>query len=137
MIILLDLNYTLVENSEEKLTPFTKQIALERYRKWLVELIKPHHVIMLTARPAIHEAATLESIKRKTGWLPSEAFFNVHRLMPPIAKEVMLKKYVLPKHGKTDYLAIESNPRTRAMYARYEIPSIFIEDGIEWEKLPL
>jgi len=137
MIILLDLNYTLVENSEEKLTPFTRQIQAERYRQWLVELIKPHHVIMLTARPAIHQKATLESIEQKTGWLPQESYFNVYRLAPPVAKEVMLKKYVIPKHGKTDYLAIESNPRTRAMYERHQIRSIQIEAGNEWQTLPI
>jgi hypothetical protein len=58
MILLLDLNYTLVENSDDKRRPFIKQIEAEQYRRWLVELIRPHHVIMMTAHtpcsPAPH-----------------------------------------------------------------------------------
>jgi hypothetical protein len=33
-------------------------------------------------------------------------------------------------------LAIESNPATRAMYARYGIRSVKIEPGDEWQQLP-
>lgn len=136
MIILLDLNYTLVENSDERQSPFTKQIALERYRAWLVELLKPHHVILMTARPAMYEAATLASIKAKTGWMPQEAYFNRYGVAPPLAKDRMLKEHVLPKHGQADYLAIESNPQTHAMYARHGIRSVKIEPGDEWPSLP-
>ena len=136
MIILLDLNYTLVENSDDKRRPFSKQIEAEQYRRWLVELIKPHHVIMMTARPAMHQRITLASIKAKTGWMPQEAYFNVYGLAPPLAKERMLAEHVLPKHGGATFLAIESNPRTQAMYARYGIRSVKIEPGERWDILP-
>ena len=137
MIILLDLNYTLVENSDEKLKPFINQIEAERYRAWLVNLIKPHHVILMTARPKIHHAATITSIEHKTGWQPDEAYFNAYGLAPPLAKERMLKEHVLPRwENSKDFLAIESNPQTRAMYARYGIWSENIKAGEEWQRLP-
>jgi hypothetical protein len=136
MIILLDLNYTLVENSTEKQKPFTKQIEAERYRMWLVELLRPHHVILMTARPEKYHAATIDSIEEKTGWQPDEALFNTHGLTPPMAKERMLKEHVLPKYDEVQFLAIESNPATRAMYARYGIRSVKIEPGEEWQSLP-
>jgi hypothetical protein len=136
MIILLDLNYTLVENSTEKQKPFIKQIEAERYRAWLVELVRPHHVILMTARPAQYFTATIESIEEKTGWQPDEACFNVHGLTPPAAKERMLKEHVLPKYKGAEMLAIESNPATRGMYARYGIRTVKIEPGDEWQTLP-
>jgi hypothetical protein len=136
MIILLDLNYTLVENSTEKQKPFTKQIEAERYRAWLVKLVRQHHVILMTARPVKYRAATLASIQSKTGWQPNEAYFNAYGLMPPLAKDGMLKEFVLPKHGGAEMLAIESNPATRAMYARHGIRSVKIEPGEEWQTLP-
>jgi len=136
MIILLDLNYTLVENSEEKHKPFVKQIEAERYRAWLVKLIKSHPVILMTARPAQYSAATLASIQEKTGWQPNEALFNCYGLMPPLAKERMLKEHVLPKYANAEMLAIESNPATRAMYSRYGIRSVKIAPGDEWQQLP-
>ncbi len=136
MIILLDLNYTLVENSDVKLRPFAKQIEAEQYRHWLVELLRDHHVILMTARPAMHRTATLESIRAKTAWLPQEAYFNSFGLAPPLAKDRMLKEHVLPKHGAATYLAIESNPQTHAMYARHGIRSVKIAPGERWDALP-
>ena len=136
MIILLDLNYTLVENSTEKQKPFSKQIQAERYRAWLVNLVKPQHVILMTARPAKYFAETIASIEEKTGWQPDEALFNAYGLTPPVAKERMLKEHVLPKYPNMEFLAIESNPATRAMYARYGIRSIKVEPGEEWQTLP-
>jgi len=136
MMILLDLNYTLVENSTEKHKPFIKQIEAEQYRPWLVKLLRPHHVILMTARPATYFAPTIASIEEKTGWQPDVALFNAYGLTPPLAKERMLKEHVLPKYSEAEMLAIESNPATRAMYARYGIRSVKIEPGDEWQQLP-
>jgi len=129
MIILLDLNYTLVANSEKKASPFTRQIEGEEYRQDLVELIKPAYVILMTARPEKHREATLKSIKAKTGWLPQEAFFNIRNLRPPEAKERMLLDLVFPSHGEDpdQYYAIESNPATRGMYKRYGIKAFAVD----------
>lgn len=118
MIILLDLNFTLVTNSHEKLVPFTRQIYHEQYSQELIDHIKKKTVILVTARPAMHREATLKSIKEKTGWLPHDAYFNEWNLFPPACKKRALETYIIPQYGDDlkRYLAIESNPKTRAMY---------------------
>lgn len=137
MIILLDLNYTLIANSQEKHKPFLKQIQHETYRQWLIDLLIPHHVILMTARPAEYFQETLASLQKKTNWQPQEAYFNEYKLAPPVAKERMLKKYVFPKHGSvgTQFFALESNPKTRSMYERYEIPAQPVASE-PWTTLP-
>lgn len=84
----------------------------------------------------MHKQITLASIGAKTAWLPQEAYFNVFGLTPPIAKERMLAEHVLPKHGGATFLAIESNPKTHAMYARHGIRSVKIGPGERWDALP-
>ncbi len=135
MIILLDLNYTLVANSKEKRQPFISQIDNETYRPWLIKLVKKHHVILITARPARYKEATLESILKKTGWQPQESYFNSYGLAPPEAKETILNQHILHKQQGV-LLAIESNPRTRAMYNKYGIHSIYVKGDEEWKTLP-
>jgi hypothetical protein len=46
------------------------RIEQEIDRGELVNALRDLCIILLTARPAQHRAATLESIKRKTGWNP-------------------------------------------------------------------
>ena len=126
-IILLDLNYTLVSNQMQTrmIRPFTARLKSEEYRKDLVEAIKRNRVIIITARPSFQGAQSLENIKAKTGWQPLEAYFNDLNLDPPSIKESILQRFVFPKYG-TDgkkYFAVESNPKTRAMYYRYGIPA--------------
>lgn len=116
MIYLLDLNYTLVANSDKKVHPFTEQIRQEQYRPELVARLAGSTVFLLTARPARHEAQTIESITAKTGWTPSRWFFNTHNLPPPSAKRKMMVDTILPENPGETFLAIESNPRTRAMF---------------------
>lgn len=139
MIILLDLNYTLVGNSTEKRSPFIRQIEHETYREWLVGLVKPFHVILMTARPAKYYQDTLDGIMEKTGWNPQQAYFNEYNLRPPAAKSKMMKEHVFVEHGEdpTNYFAIESNPLTRGMYRNLGIASAHIEDEDVWEKLPI
>jgi hypothetical protein len=136
MTYLLDLNYTLVENSRDKRSPFIEQIRNERYRQWLVDLLRGHDVILATARPARYEMATLKSIVEKTGWKPRASFFNRTNSPPPRCKERLV--YLLQAQGtKMDALmAIESNPRTREMYLRHGIKSVFIKPGEVWTSLP-
>ncbi|MDX2231336.1 MAG: hypothetical protein NW220_16990 [Leptolyngbyaceae cyanobacterium bins.349] len=138
MIILLDLNYTLVANSTVKKSPFSKQIEGETYRDWLIELVKPFPTILITARPQKYQAQTLESIISKTGWQPQDSYFNAYNLRPPQAKEKILLDSIFPRYGRdTAYLGIESNPRTRTMYRKYGIQSIFVEANTQWTTLPL
>jgi len=133
MIYLLDLNYTLVGNSPERraprIRPFTKQLEQETYRQWLVELLRPHHVILITARPDKYREPTLERIQALCQWQPEEAYFAEISNRPPAIKKHLLLKYIFPKHGKdgSQYLGVESNPMTHAMYRGYGIASVRVD----------
>ena len=139
MIILLDLNNTLVENSDEKRKPFAAQIAHERYRQWLVKLVASYHTILMTARPEKYKDHTMDSITRKTGWVPQEAYFNRYSKPPQTAKHIMLEESVFPVHGEKpdQYIAIESNPRTKLMYETFGIPSVKVNENEIWTTLPM
>ena len=134
MIILLDLNYTLVANSPKHgTTPerMEKRLAGERYRQWLVELVCPHTVILISARPDRWLQATLVSIEQKTGWRPEAACFAPRGWWnPPAIKEHLLHREVFQQWGRNSkYLAIESNPRSRAMYAKFGITSLWVNSS--------
>jgi len=124
-IILLDLNYTLVSNQKQTrmLRPLSVRLKAEDYRKDLIEAIKPNRVIIITARPQYQGQDSLVNIEKKTGWKPMEAYFNDLDLEPPLIKESILERFIFPKYGKDgkQYFAVESNPRTRAMYFRHGI----------------
>lgn len=133
-IALVDLNYTLVENSPKwgapKIYPFIRQIEQETYRQWLVDFLRDKYAILITARPQKYREATLERIKLLTDWQPQEAYFTEISATPPEIKEDLLLRYIFPKHGRNgeDYFGIESNPKTRAIYLRYSIESLRTED---------
>lgn len=126
-IILLDLNYTLVANQRQTrmIRPFSARLKAEEYRKDLIEVIKDNRVVIITARPSYQGSQTMENILRKTDLRPEEAYFNDLNLDPPSIKESILKRFVFSKYGNDgkQFFAVESNPRTRAMYARYGIPA--------------
>ena len=132
MIYLLDLNYTLVGNSpkrgEPPLRPFIRQLEQETYRGWLVDLLRPHQVILITARPNRYREATLERIKALTDWQPMDAYFAEIEARPPQIKEHLLNTHIFPKYGTSGYFGLESNPHTRAMYARYGINAVRVSD---------
>lgn len=127
MIYLLDLNYTLVDKEKDapRICPMELQIELETYRQWLIDMLKGKYVILTTARMQKYEIFTLNQIYTKTNWLPNESFFSIFRHLPHIKKEWILKWRIFPKHGNNpeQFFAIESNPQTRAMYAKYGIKS--------------
>jgi len=130
-IILLDLNYTLVANNPARgTTPvrMDKRLANEQYRQWLVELVRPHTVVLITARPDTWTVRTLDRIEEQTGWRPQDSCFAPKGWWnPPSIKEHLLIKNVFPTHGDdARYLAIESNPRTREMYAKFSIPCFWV-----------
>ncbi len=133
MKYLLDLNYTLVGNSPERgsppVRPFILQLEQETYRQWLVELLRPHYVILITARPERYREPTLERIAALCQWQPQEAYFAEIKHRPPAIKKHLLNTYILPQHGTdgSQYLAIESNPMTQGMYRNHGIKSIRVD----------
>ena len=131
-IILLDLNYTLVSNQAETrmIRPFSTRLEAEEYRTDLVEKIRKEFVTMITARPHDQKKETMLNLFRKTAWKPQEAYFNDLGLEPPAFKEFVLTHAVFPEHGNEPdrYLAIESNPETRAMYQRHGIRAMTYEE---------
>lgn len=134
MKYLVDLNYTLVGNSpkwgESRITPFSRQIEQETYRQWVVDFLRDKYAILITARPIRYKEQTLARIFSQTNWQPQEAYFAEISATPPETKEDLLLRYIFPKHGRNgkDYFGIESNPKTRAMYKRYDIYSVKAED---------
>ncbi len=120
-IILLDLNYTLISNSDEIWDyPLDKKIKSQQYEIDLINLIKENYVILITASPYERSYNILRDIKEKTGFEPDESYWNFHRFnrQAPKLKEYWMENEILPMHGDNpdQYLAIESNPKTRDMY---------------------
>lgn len=138
-IVLLDLNYTFVENQSETARlggpDFGRRLAFERYRVWLREFLRDRQVILITARPARYRAATLAHMDSLLGWRPAECYFNEHDLPPAVCKQEVLLREIFPRHGRpadgARYVAIESNPRTAVMYAGHGIPALRVWD--EWQ----
>lgn len=117
-IILLDLNYTLIANSKEiKNFPLEKKIKSQQYEEDLIKLIKDNYVILITASPYKRSYKILRDIKEKTGFTPNESYWNFGA-QPPQVKQYWMENEIIPQHGDNckQYLAIESNPKTRKMY---------------------
>ena len=120
-IILLDLNYTLVGNSNRMSFPHTtEKIEAETYRQDLVRAIKDKYVIILTARGEKWKDLTLHNISKLTGWTPNETYFTQpqDRFKKIEVRKSMMLDQVMDEHGQDAslYLAIESNPKSRAMF---------------------
>ena len=122
-IILLDLNYTLIANSKKIWNyPLEKKIRSQKYEMDLIELIKDNYVILITASPYKRSHKILRDIKEKTGFVPDESFWNFGN-QPPKVKKYWMENEIIPQHGDNpeQYLAIESNPKTRQMYSKLGI----------------
>ena len=138
-IVLLDLNYTFVENQAEAARlggeDFGDRLRYERYRTWLRDFVRQGHVILITARPERFHVATLARIDSLLGWQPDEAYFNEHDRSPAVCKQEILLTRIFPRHGRpsegTRYVALESNPRTAIMYEGYGIPAMRVWD--DWQ----
>jgi hypothetical protein len=134
VIILLDLNYTLCDVAKGAELPATRHffqhIQRETYRQWLVDLLRPEKVLLITARPQKWELETKWSIWNKTHWQPEACFFNGSGQRPPAFKDWTLRYTLFPQFGKdpANYFAIESNPLTREMYAKRGVRSCSVQD---------
>lgn len=131
-IILLDLNYTLISNSRTSGGRYPGRIFNQRYEKELIDLIRDNYVILITARPYKFSHVTLRHIRELTDFVPDEHYWNFG-LQPPQLKEYWMINEVLKRHGDDPekYLAIESNPSTRAMYKRLGIEAYPKQDFID------
>lgn len=131
------LNYTLVSNqvATKTLRPFSRRLAAEEYRADLIEAVRGDHVILITVRPDRQQEETLANILRKTCWQPQEWYFNDIDAWPPAFKKSALQRFIFPKHGEDGrlYYAVESNSRTRTIYAKFGIAAlpyeVFIQEG--------
>ena len=127
-VILLDLNWTFVENAREAYRlPHTYNVAAERYRMWMLPFLCAHEVVLITVRPERLKASTLDRFEALCGWRPAMACFNPWRLAAPACKDRHLVETVFPRFGSPQagrYLALESNAKTRVMYAGYGIPAM-------------
>ena len=122
-IILLDLNYTLISNSKEiKFEKYPNKIYLREYEHGLISLIKDNYVILITASPYKTSYESLKHIEEHTDLKIQESYWNFGK-RPPALKKYWLENAVLKEHGNDHekYLAIESNPKTREMYAEFGI----------------
>lgn len=122
-IILLDLNYTLISNSWAiRYDKLPQKIFNRKYEHELVDLIRDNYIILITASPYYTSYDSLKHIEENTDLKISESYWNFGK-RPPELKRYWLEKAVLPTHGDDPdkYLAIESNPRTREMYAEFGI----------------
>lgn len=122
-IILLDLNYTLIANSYEiRNMPLDYKIKNQEYEQALINLIKDNYVILITASPYKRSHKILRDIREKTSFVPDESYWNFGA-QPPEVKKYWMENEVIPRHGEdvSKYLAIESNPKTRDMYAKLGI----------------
>lgn len=140
-IILLDLNYTLVANSDDPANriPYPQRIQGQNYRSWLIKMLEGYRVFIITARPFRWKTQTLEHLERLENWQPERSYWNTHELQPPDCKQKILLEHLFPEFGNevldyetglpgfpervSPFFAIESNPRTRTMYARHKIPA--------------
>lgn len=146
-IILLDYVQTLVENGNDprrqpliQANNYRDWIKLERFRAYLLPLLKPRYVILITARADKYERATMWNIRQHgDGFYPQEAYFNRFEEDPPASKRRVLHEIVFPKHGKPEpgkYLALESNHSTRAMYAAEGVHAIPVSYTTAWTAIP-
>jgi hypothetical protein len=142
-IILMDLNVALSSNFKDmrkySFETFVKEV--EEYRDWMVDLLRPEYVILITARNIKWGVHTLDRINSLTGWTPNEALFNdtgISGSDAPLVKRKQFLEKVLPRHGDNlgKYYAIESNPRTREMYAAIGVQAFDCEREGSWDRLP-
>ena len=122
-IILLDLNYTLISNSWKiRRDQLPQKIYNRKYEHELVELIKDNYVILITASPYYTSYDSLKHIEENTDLEIAESYWNFGK-RPPELKRYWLENAVLRGHGNDPekYLAIESNEKTREMYAEFGI----------------
>ena len=135
-IVLLDLNHTLAENSGDRFGQrgsYSEWISTsETYRRWLVELLRDRTVLLVTARHARYEAATMQRIANVCGgWQPAEIHFRTTDEAPPAYKARTFVEEIAPRWGRdpTMYFGLESNAATRRAYARLGVQAVRVPES--------
>lgn len=142
MFVLLDLNFTLAKVLYNDKRPLSIRIPQETYRAWIPKLLARNEatVVITTARPESAQEATLARIAEELDWTPDDAFFSQKPDGMPHHKKQDNLRRIVEKYGEpnTDdlWFGLESNPRTRAMYADYGIDSKPVPRDSYWRKLP-
>ena len=143
LVILLDLNYTLVSNSylkKQQRMSYAAKITHEKYRQWLLDLVKGHTVLLCTVRHQRYQVQTLQNIKEETGWLPAASYFNPDPdtwdggIVKGLYMEHIFSIYGTPQ--QRPYFAIESANSTKAMYRKHKICAASVRNQV-WDRLPL
>lgn len=122
--ILLDYQYTLVENSKDLgFPPKPNTVIKEQFRPHLVEWLKqyPGEIVLVTVRWPDLKDVTLRHLENREPELYKKmamTLFNNVRKSAPESKLWNFKKHIEPNWGSPhgQYLAIESNEHTRKMY---------------------
>ena len=144
-IVLMDLNVALSSNFNEMRNYGFEDFVNnhECYRKWMVELLRPEFVILITARNIKWAIPTLKRIEEETGWQPDVALFNDTKYDgqdAPAIKEHQMLNHVFKNYcdEQSIYHAIDSNMNTRAMYRRLGLKSVHdcARGKSRWFKLP-
>ncbi len=142
-IVLMDLNVALSSNFKDMrnhgFETFVKEV--EEYRQWMVDLLRPEYVILITARDKTWAQPTLKRIWDTTKWSPNHAMFNdtgISGSEAPLVKKKQVLEKVFPQYGDNpaQYFAIESNMRTREMYTGLGVNVFDCEREGSWENLP-
>ena len=98
-IILLDLNVTLSTTyHRDRGKPMRDRIDNEAYRLWLVDYVRRHYTILVTARWQAWEERTLARIAETTSWQPQESYFNQTKEHAPDWKARALRR-IMAQHG--------------------------------------
>lgn len=141
--ILMDLNVALSANfgdmKNHGFEDFVKNH--ETYRQWMVDLLRPEYVVLVTARNIKWAMPTLRRIYEMTGWIPNDAMFNdtgIEGSNAPLIKQTQLERRIYPRYGDNpkQYYAIDSNTNTREMYRRMGIQAFDCERNGAWLTLP-
>ena len=124
-IILLDLQGTLtIPPSNNPTIDNIKK--LEKYKDWLIAALPDiqqsgWEVHIFTVRNDDRREATLESIKRETGWQPDAVWFNDLGVRgAPNVKSTLLTRLIEQRHPGALY-AFESNGESREMFKRRDV----------------
>lgn len=140
LVVLLDLNFTLVANSLDAFHMVKPKVSIELYRNWLVTLMRPFDVVLMTSRLNTYQHVTMHRIMQFTNWTPAAAYFKPVAMRydsAEVFKQHALRTRVFDRFGMhRPYLALESNEKTRDMYAQHGIKAVKVRYDTSWTTLP-